>query len=216
MQVKNYFHLSKSHHLTCSGMTSSLQALLVFITGMTLKSLVLLQHLFRYHFTCNIPLHQSSSASLTTVAVVTSVQPCCCRSIAMVTAVCQSQWGTRWRFLIWSDQGFFSSRGGGASEPTTCRKACWELHPLFFCHPSISQTSHLFSFLLVLLSQTVPPSSHLPILPQRAVYESRWIVGNKSSALQVLVINSVNWTSIIISLQRRDRKRKVWIFFFRL
>lgn len=152
--------------------------------------------------------------------MVTSFQLCYCRSVAVVTSVCQSQWGTRWRFLTWSDLFFFyqTSGGGGASEPATCRKACWKLHPpSLSVIPPISQTSHLFSFLLALLSQTIPvcPPPPPPILPQRAVYESRWIVGNKSSTLQVFVINSVNWTSIIISLQRRDGERKVWIFFFR-
>lgn len=83
--------------------------------------------------------------------------------------------------------------------------------------PSLSLSSlHQSDLSSFFISTRSALSGHPPILPQRAVYESRRIVGNKSSTLQVLVINSVNWTSIIISLQRRDGKRKVWIFFFRL
>lgn len=82
--------------------------------------------------------------------------------------------------------------------------ACWELSltllslSLFFSRSSLHQSDFWFfispTFLLLFL---------LLILPQRALYESEWIVGNKSSAPQVLVINSVNWTQIIIILRRR-------------
>lgn len=113
--------------------------------------------------------------------------PCCCSPVAMVTAVCQSQQGPD-ECLIFSS----SSGGGGASEPATH----WELHPL----------SLLLSFLHQSDFSSPPPP---PILPQRVVYESRWIVGNKSSTLWVFVINSVKWTLIIIGLQRRNGQ--VWI-----
>lgn len=125
------------------------------------------------------------------------------RTDDMVSSVQQLQVG-------YHGDSFWSIRYQAEAELLSCHLACWELHPRL-PPPSLSLSviSPSVRLLIFFLSQIAPP----PILPQRAGYESRWIVGNKSRTLQVLVINSVKWTWIIISLQTSDRKRKIWISF---